>query len=159
MGDVTATLTQRRQGDREDGEAIEEVFSKRPGRDGFVEVAIGGGDHAEALYVLAFTLAPTDNRPSWDEIAFRTLKPNCERFMAVITISDELLERVEQSRPNLSTAEFVADAVREKLAWQERRSEFFRLSDETRRQLDKQGIGEAEILSDFDTFRESLTRG
>ena len=79
--------------------------------------------------------------------------------MAVITISDELLERVEQSRPSLSTAEFVADAVREKLAWQERRSEFFRLSDETRRQLDKQGIGEAEILSDFDTFRESLTRG
>ena len=52
--------------------------------------------------------------------------------MAVVTISDELLERVEQSRPNLSTAEFVADAVREKLAWQERRSEFFRLSDETR---------------------------
>lgn len=79
--------------------------------------------------------------------------------MAVITISDELLERVEQSRPNLSTAEFVADAVREKLAWQERRAEFFRLSDETRRQLDKQGIGEAEILRNFDAFRESLTRG
>ena len=78
--------------------------------------------------------------------------------MAVITISDELLERVEQSRPNLSTAEFVADAVREKLAWQERRAEFFRLSDETRRQLDKQGIGEAEILRNFDAFRESLTR-
>ena len=79
--------------------------------------------------------------------------------MAVITISDELLERVEQSRPNLSTAEFVADAVREKLAWQERRAEFFRLSDETRRQLDNQGIGEAEILRDFDAFRESLSRG
>ena len=79
--------------------------------------------------------------------------------MAVITISDELLERVEQSRPNLSTAEFVADAVREKLAWQERRAEFFRLSDETRRQLDKQGIGDAEILRNFDAFRESLTRG
>ena len=78
--------------------------------------------------------------------------------MAVITISDELLERVEQSRPNLSTAEFVADAVREKLAWQERRAEFFRLSDETHRQLDKEGIGEAEILRDFDAFRESLTR-
>ena len=79
--------------------------------------------------------------------------------MAVVTISDELLERVEQSRPNLSTAEFVVDAVREKLAWQERRAEFFRLSDETRRQLDKKGIGEAEILRDFDAFRESLTRG
>ena len=47
MGDATATLTQRRQGDREDGEAIEKIFSKRAGRDGFVEVAMGGGDHAD----------------------------------------------------------------------------------------------------------------
>ena len=78
--------------------------------------------------------------------------------MAVITISDELLQRVEQSWPSLSTTEFVAEAVREKLAWQERRAEFFRLSDETRRQMDQQGICEAEILSDFDAFRESLTR-
>ena len=78
--------------------------------------------------------------------------------MAVITISDELLQRVEQSWPSLSTAEFVAEAVRDKLAWQERRAEFFRLSDETRRQMDQQGIGEAEILKDFDAFRESLPR-
>ena len=79
--------------------------------------------------------------------------------MAVITIPDELLQRVEQSRPgSLSTAEFVADAVRDKLAWQKRQAEFFRLSDETRRQLDLQGIGEGEILGDFDAFRESLTR-
>ena len=78
--------------------------------------------------------------------------------MAVITISEELLQRVEQSRPGgLSTAEFVADAVREKLAWQERRAEFFRLSDETRRQMDNLGSSEAEILADFDAFRESLT--
>ena len=79
--------------------------------------------------------------------------------MAVITISDELLQRVEQSRPvSLSTADFVADAVREKLASHERRAEFFRLSDETRRQMDNRGISEAEILGDFDAFRESLTR-
>lgn len=79
--------------------------------------------------------------------------------MAVITISDELLQRVEQSRPgSRSTAEFVADAVRENLAWLERKAEFFRLSDETRRQMDKQGIDEAEILGDFDAVRESPTR-
>ena len=78
--------------------------------------------------------------------------------MAVITISDELLQRIEQSRPgSLSTAEFVADAVREKLARQERRAEFFRLSDETRRQMGNQGISEAEILGDFDACREALT--
>ena len=57
-----------------------------------------------------------------------------------------------------STAEFVADAVRENLAWLERKAEFFRLSDETRRQMDKQGIDEAEILGDFDAVRESPTR-
>ncbi len=79
--------------------------------------------------------------------------------MAVITISDELLQRVEQYRPgNLSTAEFVADAVREKLAWQQRRAEFVRLSDETRRQMDNQGVSEVEILADFEAFRQSLTR-
>ena len=79
--------------------------------------------------------------------------------MAVITISDELLQQIEKSRPgNLSADEFVADAVREKLAWQERRAEFFRLSDETRRQLNNQGIGEVDILRDFDTVRESLNR-
>ena len=78
--------------------------------------------------------------------------------MAVITISDELIQRVEQSWPSLSTVEFVAEAVREKLAWQERRAEFFRLSDETRRQMDSRGVSEAEILGDFDAFRESVTR-
>ena len=79
--------------------------------------------------------------------------------MAVITISDELLQRVEQYRPgNLSTAEFVADAVREKLAWQQRRAEFVRLSDETRRQMDNHGVSEVEILADFDAFRQSLIR-
>ena len=79
--------------------------------------------------------------------------------MAVITISDELLQRVELYRPgNLSTAEFVADAVREKLAWQQRRAEFVRLSDETRRQMDNQGVSEVEILADFDAFRQSLIR-
>ena len=75
--------------------------------------------------------------------------------MAVITISDELIQRVEQSWPSLSTVEFVAEAVREKLAWQERRAEFFRLSDETRRQMDQQGIGEAEILSTSTPFAKA----
>jgi hypothetical protein len=78
--------------------------------------------------------------------------------MANITISDELLERVEQSLPKAtSVAEFVADAVREKLAWQQRKAEFFRLSDETRRQMEMRGISEAEILGEFEAFREGLT--
>jgi hypothetical protein len=51
----------------------------------------------------------------------------------------------------------VADAVREKLAWQERRTEFIQLSDETRRMMDAKGITEADILADFEAFREGLT--
>lgn len=31
----------------QDGEAITEVFSKRPGRNRLVQVAIGGSDHAD----------------------------------------------------------------------------------------------------------------
>ena len=71
--------------------------------------------------------------------------------MATITISEDLYQRVEKSRPSsVSTADFVAAAVQEKLAWHERGAEFFRLSDETHRRMDHQGIREAEILGDFD---------
>ncbi len=59
VGDVTATLTQRRQGGRE----VEEVFSNRPGRDGFVEVAIGGGEHADGWACSATARWPKLRRP------------------------------------------------------------------------------------------------
>jgi hypothetical protein len=79
--------------------------------------------------------------------------------MAEITIPDELLQQVENVLPeSVSTETFIADAVREKLFWQKRKAEFYRLSDETRRGMDERGISEAEILSDFEAFRETLTR-
>ena len=60
--------------------------------------------------------------------------------MAVITLPDELLERLEQSLPeSVSAEEFVANAVREKLAFQGRKAEFYRLSDETRRLMLEKG--------------------
>ena len=66
MCSFTATLTQQRQGDREDREAIEEVFSKRPGRDGFVEAAMGGGDHADVDGNLAMiAIGEFANCSSW----------------------------------------------------------------------------------------------
>jgi hypothetical protein len=75
--------------------------------------------------------------------------------MAVITLPDELLQKLEEALPeSVSAEEFVADAVREKLAFQNRKAEFYRLSDETRRLMIQQGCSEAEILSDFDAFRE-----
>ncbi len=78
--------------------------------------------------------------------------------MAHILIADDLLERVDHVRPeSVSAEQFVADAVREKLAWQENMTEFVQLSDETRRMMDAKGITEAEILADFETSREGRT--
>ena len=79
--------------------------------------------------------------------------------MAQITIADELLERIERALPeSASTDGFVEEAVREKLAAQERRTEFYQLSEETRRRMDEKGIREEEILGDFEAFRKGLTR-
>jgi len=47
--------------------------------------------------------------------------------------------------------------MREKLAVEERRAEFYRLSEETRRRMDEKRISESEILGDFEVFREGLT--
>ena len=47
MGDVTATLTQWGQSDRECGEPIEEVFAERSASDGLMQVAIRGRDHSD----------------------------------------------------------------------------------------------------------------
>jgi metal-responsive CopG/Arc/MetJ family transcriptional regulator len=80
--------------------------------------------------------------------------------MAEITIPDELLERVERAVPEaVSTEEFVADAVRDKLAWQQRKAELYRLSDETRQRMDEKGVSEADLLRDFEGLQESLTHG
>jgi metal-responsive CopG/Arc/MetJ family transcriptional regulator len=74
--------------------------------------------------------------------------------MAAITLPDELLQKLEQVLPeSISAEEFVADAVREKLAFHRRKTEFYRLSDETRRRMIEHGCSEAEIMSDFDAFR------
>lgn len=77
--------------------------------------------------------------------------------MATITLPDDLLEQVERALPkSVSPDEFVADAVRDKLAWQDRKQEFFRLSNGTRRRMEEQGISEAELLADFEAFRETV---
>ena len=76
--------------------------------------------------------------------------------MAQIPIADELLKQVESVLPeSVSTEQFVADAVREKLSWQQCKAEFVHLSDDTRRKMDAQGITQAEILADFEAARES----
>ena len=78
--------------------------------------------------------------------------------MAQITIGDDLLTQIQRTLPaSVSADRFVEEAVREKLAVEERRAEFYRLSEETRRRMEEKGISESEILGDFETFREGLT--
>lgn len=75
--------------------------------------------------------------------------------MAQITICDDLLTQVQRTLPeSVSTDKFIEQAVREKLAVEGRRAEFYRLSEETRRRMDEKKISESEILSDFEAFRE-----
>jgi len=77
--------------------------------------------------------------------------------MAEITIPDTLLREIDEARAKSITAEqFVADAVREKLARHRKKMEFFHLSDETRRRMESSGRTEDRILADFEGFRESL---
>jgi hypothetical protein len=78
--------------------------------------------------------------------------------MAQITIGDDLLTRVQRTLPeSVSADRFIEEAVREKLAVEERRAEFYWLSEETRRRMDEKKVSESEILSDFEAFREGLT--
>jgi hypothetical protein len=76
--------------------------------------------------------------------------------MLQVTIPDELLREIEQAMPPLASAEeFVIDAVRQKLSWEERRQQFYGLSDQTRRAMTDRGVSEAELLGDFESFREN----
>ena len=60
--------------------------------------------------------------------------------MAQITIADDLMAQIQRTLPeSASTDGFVEEAVREKLAVEERRAEFYRLSEETRRPNGREG--------------------
>ena len=85
-------------------------------------------------------------------------KQGARSKIAQVTIADDLLTQIQRTLPeSASTDGFVEEAVREKLAVEERRAEFYRLSEETRRRMDEKGIRESEILGDFEVFREGLT--
>ncbi|MCY2993152.1 MAG: hypothetical protein NTY19_35505 [Planctomycetota bacterium] len=78
--------------------------------------------------------------------------------MPQIEIPDAVFQRIEQLRPeSQSAADFVLHAIQDRLVGEDRKREFYRLSDETRRAMSKQGISEAEVLADFESFRESLS--
>lgn len=78
--------------------------------------------------------------------------------MPQVEIPDVVFQQIEQLRPeSQSAADFVLHAIQDRLAWEDRKREFYRLSDETRRSLSKQGITEADVLADFESSREALS--
>lgn len=76
--------------------------------------------------------------------------------MPQVELPPDLFEKVEHSLPTGgSVDEFVRDAVEYRLAVQDRRAEFFRLSDLMREAMHKQGLTEEEILAEFDARRRA----
>jgi hypothetical protein len=77
--------------------------------------------------------------------------------MANVNIPDELVAKIKEVLPQSgSTQQFVVDAVREKLAWRQRREEFYRLSDATKQAMAERGLSERDVLDDFEAFRDRL---
>ena len=78
--------------------------------------------------------------------------------MPPIDIPTDLFQQIQQALPaSGDTGQFVQQAVREKLAGQQRKAEFFQLSDLTRQALEERGISEADLLEDFDKQRRQAS--
>ena len=76
--------------------------------------------------------------------------------MSHVELPDTLLQQIQASGLSGGAVdEFVQQAIREKLAGDERRKEFFRLSDEMRTAMQEQGLTEEGILAEFDALRHS----
>src|SRR5688500_4542912 len=74
--------------------------------------------------------------------------------MSQVFIPDILIHQIEAAgATGGAVAEFVQEAVREKLAADERRREFFRLSSQVREAMLAQGLTEEELLADFEMHR------
>lgn len=73
--------------------------------------------------------------------------------MLQIELPESLLQQIEST--GITVPEFVQQAVREKLAADERRKLFYRLSDEMRAAMHRQGLTEDQLLAEFDALRHS----
>ena len=76
--------------------------------------------------------------------------------MSQIQIPETLIQQIEAvGVTGGAVDEFVQQAVREKLAADERRKEFFRLSAKMRAAMHEQGLTEEQLLAEFDALRHS----
>lgn len=74
--------------------------------------------------------------------------------MPHVDIPQSLFEQIEKVVPTTTSPDdFVVQAVRDKLSWEGRKGEFYRLSDETRAAMTATGLAEADILADFEAVR------
>lgn len=74
--------------------------------------------------------------------------------MPQIDISQALLQQIDDTRPPaVSTSEFVAIAVREKLEKERRAEELLRLVESNRQAMLAQGLTEEDVIADFEAWR------
>jgi hypothetical protein len=79
-----------------------------------------------------------------------------EISMSTVEIPESLWRQIEGvGVAGRAVEEFVQQAIREKLAEEERKQEFFRLSDEMRAAMLRQGITEEQMIAEFDSLRHS----
>ena len=76
--------------------------------------------------------------------------------MPQVNIPDSLFREVEKVLPNaVSPDEFIVTAVREKLTFEGQKSEFYKLSSQTRAAMTAKGLTESNLLTDFESARRS----
>jgi len=79
-----------------------------------------------------------------------------ECIMPDVHIPQSLFDQIERVVPAATSPnDFVVQAVQEKLSWEGRKGEFYRLSNETRAAMDAKGLSEAAILAEFEAFRKA----
>ena len=77
--------------------------------------------------------------------------------MPQIHIPETLFAEIEKAiSPSASAEEFVVQAVREKLSFEDEKREFCRISDQNRLAMNEKGLSEAEILAEFESLRGKL---
>jgi hypothetical protein len=74
--------------------------------------------------------------------------------MPQVNIPDSLFREVEKVLPiAVSPDEFIVTAVREKLSIEGQKSEFYRLSNQTRAAMTAKSLEAADILTEFESTR------
>ena len=80
--------------------------------------------------------------------------------MVQIGIPEDVFEGIKKVAPDsVSPDAYVTEVLRAKLASEERKKEFYQLSDENRAAMVREGVSEEEILKDFESFRDALNTG